>query len=478
MRHAGRCTTIFALLHLAGGCDTGPTGVGTTKDGTTAGGGETGVDDPTSTTTGTNAPVGPHGALTLFEATGTVVGAVDGDGGGEALALVDVDEDGREDLIALASEAFSGVQAPPYLGVWTTAPLGAHSFLDADFVITNDLPQADSTIVDVQTGDPTGDGIPDLLVMRTLPNDGSEVVVLDGPIANHRSLLPATVAANVVFERNAPTNHWQAVRDITGDGIDDLLAGQNEYSDGGVSGTGSVWVFAGPLSGRRESDLAFAQIHATVERGQIGGSLAAGDFNGDGIGDLVIPEAVEHVYVLYGPIVGAPYLSSSFDARWTFDPDGQYPTSVYTTPVHAADFDGDGQDDLAFGLQDLRVITGTIQGELTEAGVTAVLPGATDFAAGDVNADGITDVLVGDGDYNPGVSDQQGAAYLYYGPVVGAVDPEDAVFSATTARDQLGRAVGLADLTGDGYDDVAIGAPGADVGGSEAGAVLLWTGGI
>ncbi len=421
-------------------------------------------------------PRGPHGTLDASAASGLVTGATAYEGAGADVVLADVDLNGTADLLAMADQGTSSARAAPYIAVWHDVPLGEHSFLDAIHTINNDLPVVESSIQAIEAMDLTGDGQIDLLVSRSLPDQGAEAVLLAGPITDHRSL--ADAAANTLFESDARTVIWTAVPDVTGDGMPDLVAGEPEHADL-APGSGSLWVFAGPLSGRREEDLAWAHLHSDVDRELLGGAVAAADFDGDGVQDLAIPAAVEHVYILSGPISGDPVVQSSYSARYTYDPEGSLATSIYTTPVFGGDLNGDGIADLAFGSQDLRVIEGPVSGEMSEYSVTATLPGAGDFTVGDVNGDGMGDFLVGNGAYNPGVSADQGVAYLYYGPVLGSLGVDDGMFVTANARDRLGESVEIADADGDGFDDIAIGAPGMDTEDkSESGAVLLFRGGI
>ncbi|MCP5100187.1 MAG: DUF5011 domain-containing protein, partial [Chloroflexi bacterium] len=103
-------------------------------------------------------------------------------------------------------------------------------------------------------------------------------------------------------------------------------------------------------------------------------------------------------------------------------------------------------------------------------------------SAGDVNGDGYDDLLIGtDGDEDGGSN--AGQTYLILGKSSGwAMDTDlstaDASFWGEDAGDQAGRSVSSAgDVNGDGYDDLLIGADGADDGGSNAGQTYLILGG-
>ncbi|MCK6530837.1 FG-GAP-like repeat-containing protein, partial [Myxococcota bacterium] len=96
-------------------------------------------------------------------------------------------------------------------------------------------------------------------------------------------------------------------------------------------------------------------------------------------------------------------------------------------------------------------------------------------AAGDPDADGDLDVVMG----LPHAGDvDAGAVLLYRGPVVGDYvdDACDARVDGLADGDRTGTAVIVGDLTGDGIQDLVIGAPGADAGAEDAGRVYVLAG--
>jgi len=94
------------------------------------------------------------------------------------------------------------------------------------------------------------------------------------------------------------------------------------------------------------------------------------------------------------------------------------------------------------------------------------LAGTSVASAGDVNGDGYDDILIGAPEDNEGGSNA-GAAYLILGPVSGTID------LGTAHAKILGRSWSSAgtsvasagDVNGDGYDDILIGAPTGSTGG-------------
>src|SRR5207249_7819180 len=79
--------------------------------------------------------------------------------------------------------------------------------------------------------------------------------------------------------------------------------------------------------------------------------------------------------------------------------------------------------------------------------------------AGDVNHDGREDVIIGAPTYSNGQA-QEGAAYLYLGSASGLQASPAWTVEGNTGGIQFGYAVcGAGDVNGDGYPDLAVGAP-------------------
>ena len=207
------------------------------------------------------------------------------------------------------------------------------------------------------------------------------------------------------------------VGDVDGDLVPDVLVGARG-EDGGGSNAGAAYL----LSGVTGTVL-------WVVRGQAGDNLGVavtglGDVNGDLVPDVA---------------VGA----------WTADPNGQNSGAVYI-------LDG---------------ATGALLHLLPGEAAYDFFGGAL-ANAGDIDGDGVNDVLVG-ARWNGFAGSGAGSAYVHSG----ATGARLLTLRGGAAGDAFGTAVtGVGDMDGDGTPDVAVGAPGADGGGANAGSAYIFSG--
>lgn len=170
---------------------------------------------------------------------------------------------------------------------------------------------------------------------------------------------------------------------------------------------------------------------------------------------------------------------------------------IKITSADAGDFNGDGFNDVLFGLgrgttsRNVNYLlfggenvgaSGVVQ--LTD--LPRILGSDGDFgrtsvsSAGDFNGDGFDDILIGDGGASPQGRTRAGEAYLIFGRPslshqsaieLSALDGTNGftlqgVSGGSDSRlvsvgDEAGASVGAADVNGDGYSDLLVAAPGA-----------------
>ena len=284
--------------------------------------------------------------------------------------------------------------------------------------------------------------------------------------------------------------------DLNGDGWPDIAVGAPSAGDGG-----EVYVWYGPLDDLEASDAADLTFYAEGGSIEAGGSLGAGDLDGDGVRDLVIgapggsvADGGRAVYLVHGAMAeDAPLTDSP-----VVDIIGRSGGEGVATDV---DFRGsDGVVDLLIGSGGSLIF---IQGPITEStddyrdiydgylqGDSASGTGEAVIFAGDVNADGDPDIVLGNPSATCALEGEDGArggnngcAFLYTEPAqlreddATVADVYDRVLLGEATGDRLSHALAPAgDVDGDGYADVLIGAPGTDARATDGGTVYLLSG--
>ncbi|MGA1873075.1 MAG: putative Ig domain-containing protein [Thermoplasmatota archaeon] len=233
--------------------------------------------------------------------------------------------------------------------------------------------------------------------------------------------------------------------DVNGDGFDDFLVMAWNNGENGV-GAGQTYLILGRETGWKmdgslaNADASFLGEFPGDQCGNRGSD--AGDVNGDGYDDFIIPAVgndeggigAGQAYLIFGKATGWKMDTNLSDSDASFI--GEY----------AADQAG-------------REVGGK----------------------GDINGDGFDDLLV----CSPGNKENgagAGQVYLFLGKASGwSMDTNcsdaDASFLGENAGDSAGyEADVIADVNGDGLDDILISSPGNDEGGTDAGQVYLFFG--
>ncbi len=230
------------------------------------------------------------------------------------------------------------------------------------------------------------------------------------------------------------------------------------------------------------------------EQAAFGDTVAAGDFNADGVMDLAVGAWFEdvagidkagRVYVMWGP---------EFGAFAALEPAVPAYLLHFGQGLAVADFDGDGTDDLAVGEG-----TGGDPPTPGQHGHVYVFRGGENFAttpwiqlqsagtaleayvfgrlmqAGDLDLDGHPDLVVAAPDAIVQGFSRAGRLEVFYGPVYGP--PTLIENPEPKTNDFFGSRVSLADVTGDGIVDVVEASGRAKVGNiSQAGRLHVYDG--
>ena len=283
-----------------------------------------------------------------------------------------------------------------------------------------------------------------------------------------------------------------ALGDVDGDGASDVMVGAYGWDSAGNGSRtdGRVYVSLAPLDPADTSATADVVLSSTQSTAAFGAALAIlGDSDGDGVGDYAVGA---YRYDGIGADAGAVFLYTSHPSGAADDSDADTivdgaaaSDQAGSAVASAGDADGDGLADLLVGVPGYDAgatlgvgAVGLHLGPLP-AGSVAVDAGATWFegaeagegagsalASGDMDGDGIGDVVIAAW-LSDATGTDAGSIYVYYGPPASgtvSVTAADILLTGSTAGDQFGRAVALADTDGDGTDDLVVGADGRDNG--------------
>ncbi|WP_367898859.1 FG-GAP-like repeat-containing protein [Leptospira sp. WS58.C1] len=256
-------------------------------------------------------------------------------------------------------------------------------------------------------------------------------------------------------------------RDLNGDGYADVVV----MAPGAASGMGVAYIFNGGASGVAATTTSAAD-HSITGQGRMGYTSAMGDVNGDGFGDLAIGASDYSglqgiTYIFHGSTSGI-VANTAAGANRILTYTG---SNEFGYAISLGDVNGDGYDDLANGAYRVSGFSGlafiyysTGSGGISStAGNTISGPGGSNFACGiglgDINGDGFSDLIVGGNAY----SASAGGVWIFHssgsaGVTVNSYTLANTVIVGETTSN-FGIRIYTGDVNGDGYADLAVGAP-------------------
>ncbi len=376
-------------------------------------------------------------------------------------------------------------------------------------------------------GDVNADGFDDIILgaiefdLQGGADEGRAYVIFGGPNVGSTGAvdLGALNGANG-FKILADPGDFRALGssvaglgDVNGDGVDDVLVGQQDGGAPGLPSAGRAFVIfgrAGLGSSGSLSTPAFSPADGAIIIGGVRtdtlGRVAssAGDVNGDGFADILLGSEIAgssngtglgRAWVVFGRAdlsAGGPISTASLNGANGFTVVTTGGQSLATSVASAGDFNADGFHDIIVSDVDAN---GFFNGEayliyggssVGSAGTISVdtLNGADGFVMrgiggadtgnsvgglGDLNADGFDDVIIG----ARLRSSSTGTMYVVYGGdnVAGAGLLELASINGSNGFlsippdlfDELGLSVaGAGDVNGDSLSDLIVSAPGGD----------------
>lgn len=390
---------------------------------------------------------------------GNVGATIEGPGlaahAGSALAGgCDVNGDGIPDIIIGAPPGGAIGQGAVYIifGNATGAP-PPFQMTDADVTITGEN-EGDELGTAIACGDVNHDGFEDIVITApaVVPAGFAYVIYGSATLPPTIDLTTLTIGQGMRIPglvHNTGFGTAAAIGDVNGDGFADIVVtAPSARSSSANTGQGFV-VFGSStlpatfdlstLSGSNGFSITATDLYSGTPAGD---SVAIGDLNGDGFGDVAMGSR-------------SAFPNGASDAGSTYVTFGQ--SGAFPAEVDVASFNGSN----GFAIE------GAESGHFAGSSVSFV---------SDFNGDGIADLVIGAPATPSGP--RFGTAYVVFGAhsfpphfSLGSLDGSNgvALVSANLGDDAGASVSGVLDLNGDLLDDICIGAPTSSIGVSGAG---------
>lgn len=342
-------------------------------------------------------------------------------------------------------------------------------------------------------GDVNGDGYSDLIVGAQNWEDNAATAQEGGAFIYYGSAAGINTVPDLILQTNQASDYFGAnvgtAGDINNDGYSDVIVGgflaaYPTYQEG------AVWVYMGSATGLNTVPL--HRLEANIGAAHFGRSLSpAGDVNGDGYSDIIIgaPDAPNvnadagKAWIYHGgaagfgaglnpapatTLLGSTVANGSFG--WSVSTAGDVNGDGYSDVVVGAYLDNNGQatEGTAWVFHGSSTGVSTTVATFLESNVAGVWFGRYVATVGDMNGDGYGDIAVGAPLLTNGQS-QEGVTRLYLGTPTGISTVLSVQWELNFTGANFGDGIAcIGDVNGDGYSDVCIGAKLAGVTGAAA----------
>lgn len=254
--------------------------------------------------------------------------------------------------------------------------------------------------------------------------------------------------------------------DVNGDGFDDVAIGAPTMADvvtgsGNLLSVGAVFLYFGSANGLPATPSKILQPTSPVAGSLFGLSIASGDISGDGKNDIIIGAPQETYQTSAATLLGSTNVNVKAGKVYVYRSE-----DLFSAAVPAASFQ--------IKLSGTSWFSTGVAGLLLNNTNAGFLFGYSVATTNDVNGDGKQDIVIGSPAWlgTSLLSVQTGAAFVYYSndlqtsSPVRLSAPTPALLGlaslpvANTAGLLFGFSVdGTGDYNGDGYPDIAVGAP-------------------